>query len=109
MALAHTFKANGNILTRTSLGGPDGKEIPFKDGKIDGNNISFAVVVDFNGQEMKFNYKGVLSGDEIKLTFEWPELLQGRDAVKESLSSGLGNRRLWCDGSRGRDRCPAAN
>ncbi len=70
MTLAYTFKANGNTLVGTSLGGPDGKEIPIRDGKIDGNNISFVVVVDFNGQEMKFNYKGVLSGDEIKLTFE---------------------------------------
>ena len=69
MILVYTFKADGNTLAGTSLGGPD-KQIPIKDGKIDGNNISFVVVVDFGGQEMKFNYKGVLKGDEIELSFE---------------------------------------
>jgi hypothetical protein len=69
MTLVYTFKADGNTLTGTSLGGPD-TQIPIKDGKIDGNNISFVVVVDFGGQEMKFNYKGVLKGDEIELSFE---------------------------------------
>jgi len=72
MNMEFTFKANGNVLTGTTIGGPDGKQIPIKDGKIDGNNLSFVVAVDFGGQEMKFNYKGVLSGDEIKLTFEMP-------------------------------------
>ena len=69
MTLTYTFKANGNVLTGTSIGG-DNKDVPIKDGKIDGNNISFVVAVDFGGTEMKFSYKGVLSGDEIKLTFE---------------------------------------
>ena len=69
MTLVYTFKADGNTLTGTSLGGPD-TEVPIKEGKIDGNNISFVVTVDFGGQEMKFNYKGVLKGDEIELSFE---------------------------------------
>jgi hypothetical protein len=69
MTLVYTFKAEGNTLTGTSLGGPD-TQVPIKDGKIDGNNISFTVAVDFGGQEMKFNYKGVLKGDEIELSFE---------------------------------------
>jgi len=69
MTLVYTFKADGNTLTGTSLGGPD-TEVPIKEGKIDGNNISFVVTVDFGGQEMKFNYKGILKGDEIELSFE---------------------------------------
>jgi len=69
MTLAYTFKAEGNTLTGTSLSGPE-TQVPIKDGKIDGNNISFVVAVDFGGQEMKFNYKGVLKGDEIELSFE---------------------------------------
>ena len=69
MILVYTFKADGNTLAGTSLGGPD-TEVPIKEGKIDGNNISFVVTVDFGGQEMKFNYKGVLKGDEIELSFE---------------------------------------
>jgi len=70
MNMEFTFKANGNVLTGTTIGGADGKHIPIKDGKINGNNISFVVEVDYNGMQLKFNYKGVLSGDEIKLTFE---------------------------------------
>ena len=69
MTLVYTFKAEGNQLTGTSLGGPD-TQVPIREGKIEGNNISFVVVVDMGGQEMKFNYKGVLKGDEIELAFE---------------------------------------
>jgi hypothetical protein len=38
------------------------------EGKIDGDNISFAQVLNFNGNEMKITYKGAISGDEIKMT-----------------------------------------
>jgi hypothetical protein len=69
MTLEFTFKADGNTLTGTSLGGPD-TQIQIKDGKIDGNNISFWFSVAFGEQEMKFNYKGVLSGDKLDLSFE---------------------------------------
>src|SRR5512136_1327350 len=66
--ISYTFKAEGTALTGTMPGmpSPDGgaaKPIPIKDGKIDGNNISFSVVFDMGGQEMKMDYKGVLSGD----------------------------------------------
>ena len=69
MTLTYTFKANGTTLTGTSLG-PDGTEIQIKNGKIDANNISFQIVIDFGGNEMKMDYKGVLSGDQIKLSFD---------------------------------------
>ncbi len=74
-AISYTFKADGNTLTGSMPGmpGPDGspaKPIPIKDGKINGNNISFTIVFDMGGQEMKTDYKGVLSGDSLKLSFE---------------------------------------
>ena len=69
MTLVYTFKAEGNKLTGTSLGGQN-TQIPIQDGKIVGNNISFVVPVNFGGKEMKFNYKGVLKGDQIELSFE---------------------------------------
>ena len=69
MTIGYTFKADGNALTGTTTG-PDGKEIALKDGKIDGNNISFTVLLDFGGQEMKMEYKGVVSPDQIKLTMD---------------------------------------
>ena len=72
--ISYTFKAEGNTLTGTMPGmpGPDGapaKPIPIKDGKIDGNNITFSIVFNM-GQEMKIDYKGVLSGDSLKLSFD---------------------------------------
>ena len=78
------LKANGATLTGTMTGGmgggrrgggggggggaaaaPQAREI--SDGKVDGNNISFTVKMDFNGQTMVSKYEGVLSGDELKL------------------------------------------
>jgi hypothetical protein len=37
--------------------------------KINGEKFSFKVDVDFNGMKMEFNYKGVIKGDEIELSF----------------------------------------
>lgn len=69
MKLSYNFKADGATLTG-STAGPDGKELPIKDGKINGNNISFSVTIDMGGQEMKMEYKGVLTGDTLKLTLD---------------------------------------
>jgi hypothetical protein len=76
------LKANGATLTGTVTGGggggrrggggggggggaPQAREI--SDGKVDGNNISFTVKVEFNGNTMVSKYEGTLSGDELKL------------------------------------------
>jgi hypothetical protein len=69
MQMDFTFKADGAKLTGTAPGGQDAK-IPLKDGKIDGNKISFVVETAMGDTQMKFNYKGVLSGDTLELTFE---------------------------------------
>ncbi len=67
--VSYTFKAEGTTLTGTSSG-PDNTTIPIKDGKIDGNKISFNVSFDMGGQEIKLEYKGVVAADQIKLTFD---------------------------------------
>jgi hypothetical protein len=78
------LKASGATLTGTMTGGmggggrkggggggggggaaPQAREI--SDGKVDGNNISFTVKVEFNGNTMVSKYEGTLSGDELKL------------------------------------------
>jgi len=69
MKLSYTFKADGDKLTGTTSS-PDGKEIAIKDGKINGNNISFSISIDMGGQEMKMDTKGVLSGDDLKLSMD---------------------------------------
>lgn len=69
MKLSYTFKADGNTLTGTHSNGM-GEPIPIKDGKIDGDNISFTVAVDFGQMKMTFKYTGIVKGDEIELTFK---------------------------------------
>jgi len=68
MELTYNFKGEGDMLTGTVTGGP-GQWIPIKDGRIDGNKLSFIVDVDLQGMKMKFKYNGVLKGDEIELSF----------------------------------------
>lgn len=67
--ISYTFKADGATLTGTTTG-PDGKEMAIKEGKINGNNISFSISFDMGGQEMKMEMKGVLSGDDLKLSMD---------------------------------------
>ncbi len=62
------LKVDGNQLTGT-VSGRRG-DTPISDGKIDGDNISFSQVMEFNGNQMKINYKGKISGDEIEFTRE---------------------------------------
>ena len=40
------------------------------DGKVDGDNLSFSITAKFQDNEVKLNYKGKVSGDEIHLTSE---------------------------------------
>jgi len=69
MVLNFNFKADGDKLTGTT--GPEGMgpETGISEGKIDGNNISFVVVVDM-GMEMRISYKGTVEGSEIKLNMD---------------------------------------
>ena len=66
IAIAYTFKAEGAALTGSSLG-PDGSALPIKNGKVDGNKISFAQDLDFGQGPVTFNYTGVVSPTQLKL------------------------------------------
>jgi hypothetical protein len=61
-----TLKANGNKLTGT-LERPSGAA-NVTEGVINGNNVSFKVVRDRNGKAATQQYKGTLSGGELKMT-----------------------------------------
>jgi hypothetical protein len=66
--LVFTFKADGAKLTGT-MQGMDGTDIKISDGgKVDGDKIAFSVTIDFGGMPFTLDYKGVVSGDQIKLT-----------------------------------------
>ena len=67
-----TLKADGAKLTGSVPGMGRGGDNPpppteITDGKVDGNNVSFTVKRDFNGNTMVTKYEGTVSGDEMKL------------------------------------------
>jgi enterochelin esterase-like enzyme len=64
------FKVEGSKLTGTLENSQMPGAIEFKDGKIEGDKISFNYVRSMNGQDMKISWTGTLSGDEIKLKRE---------------------------------------
>ena len=68
--VAFTFKADGAMLAGSTTG-PDGAETPIKTGKVDGDNISFAVDLDFGGMAFTLEYKGVVSADQIKMVADF--------------------------------------
>ena len=78
MPIEFTFKAEGQTLTGSHIVG--GTETAIKDGKIDGNNISFSVTLDVG----KFAHKGVLSGDQIKMTYDDGSGQSGEIIVKKA-------------------------
>jgi hypothetical protein len=64
-----TFKVDGTTLTGTldnSLAGPT----EIKEGKIEGDAISFYVVRKIGESDTKVTWKGTVAGDEIKFTRE---------------------------------------
>ena len=65
--IAFTFHVDGAKLTGT-VTTPRG-DMDISDGKIDGDSISFAQVMNFNGNEFKILYTGKADGaDSIKFT-----------------------------------------
>jgi len=66
MTISMNLKADGDKLTGTVSGRRGDTDI--SDGKIDGDNVSFSVVREFNGNQFKQNYKGKLDGDTIHFT-----------------------------------------
>ena len=69
LPVAFTFKADGAKLTGTTSSF-DGSEVAITDGKIDGQNITFKVTLDFGGMPFILDYKGVVSPTELKITGE---------------------------------------
>ena len=68
MTITMNLKADGNALTGTVSGRMG--DNPISDGKVDGDNVSFSVVREFNGNQFKQNYVGKLDGDTIHFTIK---------------------------------------
>ncbi len=79
-----TLKAEGSKLTgKIAAPGRDGavNETPIAEGKLDGENLSFVVVREYNGNSNTNRYNGKLSGDKIvgKVEFSRNGEKQSRD------------------------------
>ena len=66
----YEFKAEGEKLTGKAIREREGEttETEIKEGKLSGNDISFAELVKFQDQAIRIDYKGRIAGDEIKFT-----------------------------------------
>ena len=65
-----TFEEKGKPMMTGTLKTQRGEPQPIAEGKISGDDVSFAVVSQMFGMEMKTVYKGKLAGNEIKFTLE---------------------------------------
>lgn len=72
------FKVDGAKLTG-SAANQFMAETAISEGKVEGDKLSFVVVSNFNGNEFKLNYKGQVTGSDMKLTVE----IAGRDRTFE--------------------------
>jgi len=66
-----SFKVDGTKLTGETESEMAGKS-QINDGKVEGENISFTITANIQGQELTLAYKGKIVGDQIKLTVELP-------------------------------------
>jgi|SRR5579863_2078277 hypothetical protein len=64
-----TLKQDGSALTGTVQGGRGGAS-EIKNGKVDGDNVSFEVTREFNGNSMTLKYSGSVSGSSMKLSVD---------------------------------------
>ena len=62
-----TFHQDGSKLTGETNSSFTGKSV-INDGKVEGDDISFSITANLQGNEVKLNYKGKIAGDTIKLT-----------------------------------------
>src|SRR5665213_2829088 len=65
-ALAADFHVDGATLTG-KVTSPRG-DVDITNGKVDGDNLSFDTVMNFNGNEFRITYTGKADGDTIKFT-----------------------------------------
>jgi hypothetical protein len=62
------FKVDGVKVTGTLENSLAGGATEIKDGKLEGDQVSFSVVRQSNGSDVTINWKGTISGDKIKFT-----------------------------------------
>ncbi len=88
MTVNMNLKADGDKLTGTVSGRNGDTDIT--DGKVDGDNISFKVVREFNGNQVTSVYKGKVDGDTIhfSMTMEGGNMGGGRPREFDAKRAG---------------------
>ena len=69
MERTFVFKVDGNKVTGESTSSMMGKSA-ISEGKVEGDTVTFVLTGKFGDNEVKLNYKGKISGDQIKFTSE---------------------------------------
>ena len=72
-----TFKQAGDQLTGTMAS--QAGEFPIKEGKVTGDDVSFKVTLEFNGNSIGLIFTGKVSGGELKMK----RMREGQDQAQE--------------------------
>jgi hypothetical protein len=76
------LKADGSNLTGTATSPRGTQEI--KEGKINGDEISFVEMLNIQDQQIRVEYKGKVNGDEMKLTRKVGDFGQSEATAKRA-------------------------
>jgi hypothetical protein len=87
--ISFNLKVDGAALTGT-ITTPRG-DVDISNGKIDGDNISFDQVVNFNGNSFTISYKGTIAGDTIKFTRSFPAGPDGQPRPPQEFTANRGD------------------
>jgi len=79
------LKSDGATLTGT-MRSQEGKELPIKDGKIEGDSLSFSVDSEWQGQPIELVMKGKIAGDTIELRLDTADGAWGTDVTLKRAS-----------------------
>jgi hypothetical protein len=69
--MSANFKVDNGKLTGVFLDGFDQQKFDIKDGKVDGDKVSFTITRPINDMNITINYSGKLDGDTITGTMEF--------------------------------------
>lgn len=66
----YDLKANGETLTGTAAFERMGEKgtVELKEGKVQGDKVTFVEMLDFQGNSIRIEYTGTIAGDEIKFS-----------------------------------------
>lgn len=86
----YTLKQDGNVLTgkANSEVGDRKREAELKEGKVEGNKVSFVEMLDFQGNEIRITYSGTISGAEMKLAREVGDFAREDVVLKRESAAG---------------------